>query len=523
MTMPTRKNKAKQLAQREAFGEKKCRLIQALTQKLLVSFILESFNLLALGEKVILTQSPVQPRYGPNTERGLKKRQIVEVINDFFDHCPSLVKISTLHALDDLASAVEANLHNVPKLKKPEGKDSKPIDIKKVDERLSEIQSPHMPNKNTEVHNFGTDDNLSPWSLIEKYKILENGEAEQKGQHASEARKKEISKALNAQVKLKQVNLQLEKAEDAKFVNVQRNGQDDWEEEQRKLTIIEREKIEHLKKARQDQIEERVRSRESQKETQRAEELREIQNITKALAREEEDRYCKRQVEKKQWDLIKIENASKIEKKRQRAKEEQNMDAKLMADIKEKMDNEEAKRVNAIQHRKEDAASAIQRLDKNQNLELDMLRLKKREIRKSEQSQLLAAQERERALTVDDNRKKEALRARREELTESNKRIVDGKKRQEKAIEQENEAYATQCLKEVESVKKEEDIAIAKQRETQYQFRQLLDGQVQQKKEQLNTEVDGMTDVERSINKKIITDAELFLKDRKSLTCQGLA
>ena len=454
----------------------------------------------------------------------MNKRQIVEVMRDFFDQCPSVVKITTLHALDDLAKAVEANLHNIPKMEKTEEKDNKPVDFMKKNVSLSEIQSQHTPHNNKAVHNDVTDINLNPWSLIETYKILENGEAEQKGQHASEARKKKMAKALNDQVKLKQANLQFEKAEDAKFVDVQRNGQERWEEEQRKLSIIERNKIEQLKKARKDQIEERVRRRESQRKTQREEESREIQNITKALAREEEDRCRRRREEKKQWDLIKSENARKIEKRLKIANEEQNMDAKLMADIKDKMDREEAKRVEAIQNRRKDAASAIQRLDRNNKLEVntqmpsDAGAFKKREIRKSEQSLLLAAQEKERTLTIEDKKKKEALRAKRKDVTESNKRIVDEKKRQEKLIEVENEAYATQCLKEAKNVKKEEDIAIAKQKETQVQFRQLLDGQVQQKKKQLDTDGDGMTDVERSINKKIITDAESFLKDRKNLT-----
>ena len=67
-----------------------------------------------------------------------------------------------------------------------------------------------------------------------------------------------MANALNDQVLLKQTYTNVEKAEDAKFVEMQRNEQRKWEEEQKLLAIHEIKKTEQLKKVRQDEIEESV-------------------------------------------------------------------------------------------------------------------------------------------------------------------------------------------------------------------------------------------------------------------------
>jgi len=424
-----------------------------------------------------------------------------------------LVKTTTLLAVGDLTEAVEGNIRKIPRT--VQGKDSGPIDLMEVKKCRTESQYQQMNRNNVVVNDGKTKIDLNPWTLIETYKILENKEAKQKGQHVSEARKQKMANALNDQVKLKQSNLNVEKAEDAQFVEMQRNEQREWEEEQKLLVIHERKKAEQLKKVRQDQIEESVRRRDFQRKAQRAEELREIQEISKALAKEEGDRCRVRQKEKKQWDLIKKENARKLEERHKKAKEEQNMDAKLMADIKEKMDKEETERAEAFQNRSKHLEIKTQIMSECGAFD------KRKEVRTFEQKLLLAAQEREKALIIKDKKKKETLRAKLKDITESNERLVGEKRRQEKMIEEENDFYAALCFKEVESVKKEEEIKIAKQKETQVQYRQLLEAQVQQK-QRLDPEGDGMTDVERSINKNIIIDAESFLKDRKHLMGQGL-
>jgi len=425
-----------------------------------------------------------------------------------------LVKTTTLQAVGDLTEAVEGNIRKIPRTEQEE--DSGPIDLMEVNKCHTESQYQQMNRNSMVVNDDNTKIDLNPWTLIETYKILENKEAEQKGQHVSEARKQKMANALNDQVKLKQANTNVEKAEDAKFVEMQRNEQRKWEEEQKLLAIHERKKAEQLKKVRQDQIEESVRRRERQRKTQRAEELRAIQVFSKALEKEEGDRCRVRQKEKEHWDLLKEENAGKLEERHKKAKEEQNMDAKLMADIKQKMDKEEAKRAEAVQNRSKNLEMKTQILSECGTFD------KRKEVRTLEKKLLLATQEREKAQIIMDKKKKETLRAKLKDVTKSNERLVGEKRRQEKMIEEENEAYAAQCFKEVESVKKEEEIKIAKQKETQVQYRQLLEAQVQQK-QQLGPERDGMTDVERSINKNIIIDAESFLKDRKHLMDQGSA
>ena len=70
-TMPTRKEKAIQLAEREAFEEKKSRLIQALTQKLLVSIMFDWFKFISGGSSLLTAISrsaKVRTQHGERLE-----------------------------------------------------------------------------------------------------------------------------------------------------------------------------------------------------------------------------------------------------------------------------------------------------------------------------------------------------------------------------------------------------------------------------------------------------------------------
>jgi len=449
-----------------------------------------------------LTSIAIQLNYGPSTSKGLRKKQIAGEVDSFFDRHPSLVEVTTLRDVGDLENVLADTLNNLSRDEKVRAQKKASALASEPGELPTSSQAAPDNRYTAKVEDSQTD--VNPWTLIETFKIRETEESKRNKQHMSELKKKKMAAALNAQVKLKEEAMRSEKAEDDTFVRLHQNSIKEWEEEQRLCAIKQKERTALLKKVRQDQIEASVVQRKEHIAATRAEELKEMQGIAKALAKEEEKKCMKRSKEREKWEHVKAENARKFEERRIRKEDEERMDAKFMADMKAKMDLEDAKRAKAVEDRANKLEASTQMLSEAGASE------KREEILKFEQGFLKASHDREHAQVIEEKRKKDALKIKTRLINESNEKLIDEKKRKERAIVQEKDEYAAQWKREVETLQKEQEAKSIKQTETKLKYRQILKDQMEEHKRHLIGS-DGMTSVERSMNKEILKEAQAFL------------
>jgi len=177
------------------------------------------------------------------------------------------------------------------------------------------------------------------------------------------------------------------------------------------------------------------------------------------------------------------------------------MDAKLMEDMKVKLDLEEAKRANAFAERMERNRSIGQQMTKAGAFkDRDKLVEMERKIMKEAQEKQLAEMKRE-------TRQQEARQKKKELIMKTNMKMAEEKIRREKELEQAQEEYAIQCRRETETVKAEGEAKRAKRAATTKEYSRLLNNQIEEQNiQQMKGEI--MTPVERSINKEILSKIE---------------
>lgn len=332
--------------------------------------------------------------------------------------------------------------------------------------------------------------------MIETFQIVENEHLIEEKKVKAEQKQKDMAKALHEQIRIKKDAVQKEKAEDDKFLAIQRNAIKEWEEEKVLSSQIEQQKIAELKKVRHQQVEETERRRKAEQQEKISRELKEIEDIKIALEMEEEEKHRKKQLELEKWERITAENSRKLEQRRLQKEVEAKMDAKLMEEMKKKYDEEGRKRAKALEDRKV-------KLELNGELLKEAGAFGKREETiKFEKMLLEAAEARERAQALREKEKHDEERKKIQLITESNKQMADERKQHEKEIEKENEEYALKCLKEKEELLREEEHDRIKEHETKEKYRTILQQQIDEQKK-CNAHFDGMTIVERSMNKKV--------------------
>ena len=339
-------------------------------------------------------------------------------------------------------------------------------------------------------------DNLNPWTTIETFQIVENEESNEEKKMRAAKKQEDMASVLHDQIKLKSEAARKEKTEDDRFVAIQRQAIKEWEEEQESSAKLEQEKITELKKLRQDQVEETERKRKAELSKKITTELREIEEIKEALNEEEQLKVRRKLCEREKWERITIENAKKLEIRKLEKEKEARMDAKLMEDLKAKYDEEERKREKALEDRKV-------KLELNGQLLSEAGAFNKREETiKFEKKLLEAAEAREHAQALRERKKQELERKKKNEITISNKLMAEERRRRDREIEKENEAYSIKCLKEKEALLEEEEQTRIKQHESKVKYRKILQEQMEEQK-QHKAQFDGMTPVERSMNKKV--------------------
>lgn len=477
--MGNRKEKARRLAEQEALKDKKHKLIQAVAQK-------------------------CKAHHG---FRNYCTKSLLKAINSYFEQYPSLVNATNLKNVDDLTDAFINHLQKCPTIIS-DNNEEKVSHIASNAAAIDTLAKETVKTSDSIKHVNTLDDISNPWELIDKYKILQAKEAARQTFYESEERKKKMAITLNEQIKEKQLSIENEKNEYRKYIKSQEQAVKNWEEEQKKLLSREKQNAEELKKVRENQIKERLRLKQMHDAIKKEEEFNEIKEIKKALMKEEEEKFKQKLNEREKWEQIMKENVKKLEEQKRRKEEEDRMDAKLMAEMKDKMDKDEAKRVQSIQNRSH-------KLDINSKLLSDKGAFKKREeLRMFEQSLLKAAQERERAQMEEEQRRKENMANRIKLIHETNRKMIEDKRKLKNIIEKEKQIYVAECLKEAEALASEEKENISKQKENKLEYRELLRSQMEDHK-QRGSELNCMTSAEWSINKKIIEDATIFLETHR--------
>jgi hypothetical protein len=432
------------------------------------------------------------------------------VISSFFDQHQFLLKSTCLKDIDNIKTTVAEYVNNYRNSsdEKKNTRSGMSGPLPQLPSDTSPVNEVPLTSKNVH-HNHG-ETARNPWELIDKYHILQAKESATKSLHESESRKKRMAMDLNNQIKEKEDSMNKTKDEYRKFIKSQEQAIKKWEQEQQNCVSKEKQKAEELRKVRENQIQERLRLKEMNDANKKEEESKEIKEIKKALMKEEEVKQRRKLKEREKWENIMKENLIKLEEQKRCKEEEEKMQAKLMADMKEKMDKEEAKRIEALQIRR-------QKLELNRQLLTEKGAFKKRdEIRHFEQSLLKAAQDRERAQMEEEEKRKENMRNRIRSIQETNKKMIDDKRRIQEMLAKEKEAFAAQCLTDAETISNEEQAKLSKQKESKMHYREILKSQMQEQKQRI-TEKNAMTPAEWSMNKKIIDDAQKFLQARGEL------
>lgn len=485
--MKKRQERAQKIAEKEEYTEKRHRLLNVLVQKLLLKF-------------------------GLKTEQGLPKSQISDIVSSYLDKVPSIVNVTSLRNVKDLELDLSKELRNMkpPKTTKTT-LPNKLSNASKEDvciQRVTSCGECSVKHKNTrqlspitsQLQGDLDTDKVNPWALIETFQIVENESSIEEKKVKAAQKKRDMANVLQGQIRTKKDTAKEEKTEDDKFLVIQRNAIKDWEEEKVLKAIVEQDKIAELKKVRQEQVEGADRKRKEEQAEKMSSELREIENIKLALEKEEQMKHQQKQLEREKWERITIENLRKNEKRQLQKDEEARMDAKLMEEMKKKYEEEARKRAKAVEDRKVKSEMNGQLLSEAGAFN------KREEMIKFEKNFLKEAEAREQVQATREKKKRDMERKKKQLITESNKQMAEEKRRRDKEIEKENEAYAWKCLKEKEELLREEEAGRMKQHETKEKYRKALDDQVEEQKKQQN--FDGMTAVERSVNKKLMKKLE---------------
>lgn len=339
---------------------------------------------------------------------------------------------------------------------------------------------------------------INPWTLMESFKIIEAEESKAAQKSKAVQKRQEMASALNDQIRRNEETSRLEKAEDENFLEIQRKSLEQWKKEQEAVIQKEEQKILQLRKVRQEQVEESKRRRKAELHEARSRELKEIEDLKCTLENEEDRKRTKKERERQRWGLIKEENAKEVVERKLQKIREAEMDAKLMADMKVRYDIEEKRKAKAL-------GKKTGRAEENSKKLFEVVAFKKREeMIEFEKKLLEQAKVREQAQAAEETRRQEALQKKKRDITESNRKMAEEKSRRERNIEKEKETYSLQFLRDQEALLEEKEAFRAKQNETKQKYRQNLHNQIEEKSS-LQADSDGMTSVERSINKKVST------------------
>lgn len=337
---------------------------------------------------------------------------------------------------------------------------------------------------------------VNPWNLIEAYKAVEAEELAEKEKDKSEKKRTQTKSYLDQQIRLKrEAELKANKSDEI-FVKAQFEELSRWKKEQEQVARLQKEKSLNLRKVRQEQIDKLKQKKRIEEENERLQQLREISNLKDMLKDEEEKKRQKKIQEKKKWDEFQTEQQQILCKRKLMKEKEAEMDAKLMEDMKLKLDSEEENRIKVLNDRisrTSSIADIVSRAGKtderNNRVELEKLIIDQ-------------AAEREKSAMAKEQRRKDMEQKKKLMITKTNLKLAEEKRSRQREIQRSEEIYAIQCSKEKEALLAEEETKRLKDIRTKKEYSELLNLQ-KEEQERLKDSLNEMTAIEKSINKKV--------------------
>lgn len=349
---------------------------------------------------------------------------------------------------------------------------------------------------------------INPWVKMSLAKSVEGEFADKAASQMRQEKRDTMANNLNEQIRLKQLAEDSKRKEDEAFVAAQQREIEEWRVQAELQRQREEEAMKKAAKNIKSQISEQQERKRVQQKLCRARERQEIDEMKCKLQLEEDKQRRAKEDEKLAWEKIRAENEVKLQYRERRREEEAALDAKLMAEMKARLDAEEAARAQALADRLKRNEEFIQKLKEAEQYQQG--EDKRIEEERAVLREMAAREQREREL---ERRKKEMQKKRQESIIETNRQMTESKNLALLEIEREEEKYAAKCLQEAEALLEEEREKQARRAQLKKQNSTLLKKQIEEEKKAKAVLMSDMNAVECSINKaqvgKIERDPEI--------------
>ena len=433
-------------------------------------------------------------------KEAYSKATIGRAITAYLDANPSCFEVD-LRKLDFIVDRISLTLEDfVEKRAATSGTSSAASSTTRGGDSVASLlcDDPSTTNNNTDSKDDIDEakwSEINPWVKMSLAKTVEAEQAEKAACERKAAKRETMAANLNAQVAKKKLSEETKRKEDKAFVAVQQRELEEWHVQAAAQRKIEEASMRQAAETIKNQIAGQEERKRAEQELVRARERGEIEEMKRKLQLEEDRQRQLKEDEKRAWDKIKEENKLKLLERERRKEEEAALDAKLMADMKARLDREEAERAQALAdrlRRNEEFVQKLKEAEQYQQGEDKRIEEERAVLREME-----AREQREREK---ERRKKEDQKKRQESIIETNRRMAENKKQALLELEREEENYADKCRREAETLLQEEQEKQARRDRLKKLNSTLLTRQIEE--QQKAGEFLDMNGVECSINKE---------------------
>lgn len=337
---------------------------------------------------------------------------------------------------------------------------------------------------------------INPWVKMSLAKTVEAEQAEKAACERKAAKRETMASNLNEQVEKKKLSDDTKRKEDEAFVADQKREMEDWRVQAEAQRKVEEASMRQAAETIKNQIAEQEERKRVEQGLCRAREREEIEEMKRKLQLEEDRQRQLKEEEKRAWDKIKEENKLKLLERGRRKEEEAALDAKLMADMKARLDREEAERAQALADRLRRNEEFVQKLKETEQYQQGEDKRIEEERAVLREMEVREQREREK-----ERRKKEEQKKRQESIIETNRRMAENKKQALLEMEREEENYADKCRREAEALLQEEQEKQARCDRLKKQNSTLLTKQIEEQQKAEAVLMSDMNGVECSLNK----------------------
>lgn len=432
----------------------------------------------------------------------------VAVVRDFLKHEENHFDIKDKRRICELVVWLRSQIKTqVAQNKEAEQESARAA--KRDAERKAVISSaPAMkePKKENERPTLKLDNpKVDPWALMSMVNNIDAEDGLKKDHHKAISKQKAMAGFLSDQVKQKKAAEEEVKEESKKYVDEQNRKYNEWKREQELAEKREADKSRQLRRDRQEHIEQlKLEKKQTAKELRGAE-LVMIEKIKIDLRKEEEQKFVKREGERRSLAFAKKENMEREKLKQKQSEDEAALDAKLMREYKAKLDREDEKRIeqfNARLARYE--AISLQREESGFN------KKEREKILKVERKVLREALAKEKSDAERERCDKEMLIEKQRRINEDNQMLAKQKLSMERQKKKTEEAYSVQFRKDIELILAEEREKQTRKKEMDKNHCEKLKEQIklQEKAKEECLDCPHMTGIEKSMNREIMRRIE---------------